>query len=124
MADLVLRLPPRAATSRIRIARGALDGLGAFVRATSAATRVALVTDTRVEALYGARARRSRARAGIAAVTLRLPPGEAAKSPATLARLWRAFAAAGLGRGDAVVALGGGVVGDVAGFAAATWLRG
>jgi 3-dehydroquinate synthase len=53
-----------------------------------------------------------------------LEPGEGSKSPAALVRLWEALLAAGLDRGGVVLALGGGVVGDVAGFAAATWLRG
>ncbi len=50
--------------------------------------------------------------------------GETAKSASELARLWEAFAASGVGRDGTVIALGGGVVGDLAGFAAATYLRG
>lgn len=50
--------------------------------------------------------------------------GETAKSPAELARVWEALAAAGMGRDGLVIALGGGVVGDLAGFAAASYLRG
>lgn len=50
--------------------------------------------------------------------------GETAKSPAELTRVWESLAAAGMGRDGAVIALGGGVVGDLAGFAAATYLRG
>ena len=53
-----------------------------------------------------------------------LPRGERTKRAAVLERLWSACASAGLDRDDALVALGGGVVGDVTGFAAATWLRG
>jgi 3-dehydroquinate synthase len=53
-----------------------------------------------------------------------LPPGERTKRPQSLVRLWDAFAAAGIRRHDLIVALGGGVIGDLAGFAAATWLRG
>jgi len=53
-----------------------------------------------------------------------IPSGEAHKTPATVANLWHAFAEKGLGRADTVVALGGGVTGDLAGFAAATWMRG
>jgi 3-dehydroquinate synthase len=88
------------------------------------ATRVALVTDARVGALYGEPARRALRRAGLAVTVLRVPRGERAKQSAELAKLWRALAAAGIGRHDVVVALGGGAVGDLAGFAAATWLRG
>ena len=122
--DLVVTYPGHDARSRIRIAPGALDVLGAFVRETTGAGRVALVTDRRVAPLWGAAATRALRRGGIAAVPFLVAAGERSKRPDVLARLWRGFAAAGLGRGDAVVALGGGVVGDLAGFAAATWLRG
>lgn len=53
-----------------------------------------------------------------------IPAGEEHKSPATIRALWSAFAAAGLGRKDCVVAIGGGVTGDLTGFAAATFMRG
>lgn len=53
-----------------------------------------------------------------------VPSGEANKTVSTVCLLWRAFASAGLGRSDAVVAVGGGVTGDLTGFAAATWMRG
>jgi len=53
-----------------------------------------------------------------------VPPGEAAKTLAVLSGIYEALAAAGVGRRGALIALGGGSVGDVAGFAAATWMRG
>ena len=53
-----------------------------------------------------------------------IPSGEEHKTPATVASLWHAFAEKGLGRKDTVFALGGGVTGDLTGFAAATWMRG
>ena len=53
-----------------------------------------------------------------------IPSGEEHKTPATVANLWHAFAERGLGRKDVVCALGGGVAGDLTGFAAATWMRG
>jgi len=53
-----------------------------------------------------------------------IPSGERFKTPATVANLWHAFSERGLGRRDAVCALGGGVTGDLVGFAAATWMRG
>ncbi|OGF16998.1 MAG: 3-dehydroquinate synthase [Candidatus Eisenbacteria bacterium RBG_16_71_46] len=123
-ADLKLRFPARAAASRIRIAPGGLDRLGAFTAGVTGARRAALVSDTRVAGLYGARALRSLRRAGLDAELVTVPPGERSKSVAALERLWRRFGAIGLGRRDCVVALGGGVIGDLAGFAAACWLRG
>ncbi len=124
MADLLLRYPATRASSRVRIARGGLDRLGAFVRAAIGARRVVVVSDARVARLYGARALRSLRAAGCAADLLRVPPGEGSKSLPRLALLWERCAALGLERADAVVALGGGVTGDLAGFLAATWLRG
>ncbi|MBP5227459.1 MAG: bifunctional shikimate kinase/3-dehydroquinate synthase [Kiritimatiellae bacterium] len=53
-----------------------------------------------------------------------IPSGEEHKTPATVMRLWQAFARAGIGRRDTVTAVGGGVTGDLTGFAAATWMRG
>ncbi len=53
-----------------------------------------------------------------------IPSGEQFKTPDTVMDLWRSFAANGLGRSDVVAALGGGVTGDLTGFAAATWMRG
>jgi 3-dehydroquinate synthase len=124
MADLLLRYPPARVLSRVRIVRGSLSRLGSFTRAVTGARRVALVSDARVASLYGAEALRSLERAGLRAHLLRVPPGERSKSPRRLASLWERCAALGLGRRDAVVALGGGVIGDLAGFLAATYLRG
>jgi 3-dehydroquinate synthase len=123
-ATLVVRYPTRPRRSRIRIAHGSLAGLGGFVRVVTGSRTVGLVSDPRVMSLHGGRARRSLARAGIRVVPLLVPRGERAKRPEVIARLWNRMAAAGLARADTIVALGGGVVGDLAGFAAASWLRG
>jgi len=122
--DLSLEFAAAPARSRVRIARGSLARLGAFARATLSARHVVLVCDARVGRLYAATAMRSLERAGFAVDQVELPSGEAAKRPAVLAGVWEAFARTGLARDGAVVALGGGVAGDLAGFAAATWLRG
>jgi 3-dehydroquinate synthase len=122
--DFSLEFAAAPALSRVRIARGALPRLGAFARATLAARHVALVTDARVRALHAGTAKRSLQRAGFAVDVIEVPAGEGAKRAHVLEGVWEAFAMAGLGRDGAVVALGGGVVGDLAGFAAATWLRG
>lgn len=124
MADLILRYPPSPVASRVRIAPGGLARLGTFVARTTGARRVVIVTDRNVARHHLPAARRAVRAAGIAVETIVVPPGERSKRAAVLDGLWRHFAALGLGRGDAVVALGGGMVGDLAGFAAATWLRG
>jgi 3-dehydroquinate synthase len=119
-----LRFRRAADTSLIQIRPGGLAGLGRFVARAARPARVVLVTDARVDALYGGPAARSLRAAGLRVTVARIPRGERAKRTEHLERLWGAFARAGLTRADAVVALGGGVVGDLAGFAAATWLRG
>ena len=108
----------------MRIACGGLDRLGAFTRLTTGARRAALVSDANVAALYAPRALGALHRSGVRASLVTLPPGERTKSAARLLRLWELLSRLDLDRSAAVVALGGGVVGDLAGFAAATWLRG
>ena len=76
----------------------------------------AVVADERVSKIWAERL-------GVAPFAT-IPSGEEHKTPATIAGLWHAFAEKGLGRKDCVVALGGGVTGDMTGFAAATWMRG
>ena len=85
--------------------------------------RVVLVAGRRVFALHGAGVRRALAALGPVQVVV-VPDGERFKGPRTLARLYDAFLSARLGRDGLVVALGGGVVGDTAGYAAATYMRG
>ena len=120
---LTVDLPGRAYD--IEIQRGMLDRAGERCRALlPRAVRLYLVTDSNVAPLYGARVERSLAAAGFQVKTSVVPAGEHAKNPEQLAQLWEDMMAFGLTRTDAVVALGGGVVGDLAGFAAATALRG
>ena len=82
------------------------------------------MTDETVAALHLPAARASLAAAGISAVDIIVPPGEASKSFASLERVCEAMIAARIERGDVVIALGGGVVGDLAGFAASVVRRG
>ena len=86
MADMTLTYPGYRASSRVRIAAGSLAGLGAFTRTLTGAPRVALVTDSRVGALWGAAAGRSLRAAGISVTTLVVPAGEGAKRAEVLVR--------------------------------------
>jgi 3-dehydroquinate synthase len=122
--ELELSIQGEPARSRIVIARGALARLGRFTRDVTGASHAVLVTDPLVHRLHGRDAVRSLRGAGLAVSVVQVPRGEAAKRVPRLERVWTALAASGLGRDGAVVALGGGSVGDLAGFAAATWLRG
>jgi len=122
--ELLLRFPGPVATSRIRIARGGLTRLGAFVRGTTDVREVVLVSDERVAKLHGSAALRALKKDGLAVERIVVPTGETAKQPHVLQGVWEGLAMSGLGRDGAIVALGGGAVTDLAGFAAATWLRG
>ena len=89
-----------------------------------AISRIAVVTNPTVAELYLARTEHSLAQAGFPIVTITIPDGEAHKTVATWTHVHDCLLAARLDRKSAVLALGGGVVGDIAGFAAATYQRG
>ena len=110
----------------IVIGEGAVQQLGEQVRAQGikAGTKVLVVTNPVVEEHYGAAALASLQGAGLEASTLVIEAGEDQKTPATVALIHDAAFERRLERGSLIVALGGGVVGDMAGFAAACWLRG
>ncbi len=110
----------------IAIAKGGLARLGGLARAAlgPACKRAALVADTHVDALYGAQAAAALAGADFDVARISVPAGEPAKSMTAYAVLCDQLVASGLDRSSVVVALGGGVVGDLAGFAAATLFRG
>jgi 3-dehydroquinate synthase len=86
--------------------------------------RTVIVSDETVAALHGPALAKALARAGIRSETVTVPPGEASKSFGELERLMDRLLATGLDRKDVIVALGGGVVGDLAGLAAALYMRG
>jgi 3-dehydroquinate synthase len=111
---------------RVEIGAGALARLGEAARASlpKAARKVALVSNARVFGLYGGRAVASLRAAGFEVSHWLMGEGERFKTIGTAERVLEFLSAVGLERSDAVVALGGGVVGDVAGFAAALYLRG
>ena len=103
---------------------GLLDQAGELLRPVLKGDLAVIVTDSNVEPLYAARLAGSLHRAGLRPAILEIPAGEESKSPAVLSELWEQMLDLGLTRADSVLALGGGVVGDLAGFAAATVLRG
>ncbi len=108
----------------IVIGRGLLASLGARVKALRSGARVALVTDESVARHHLAAAAAALKSAGIEAARITVPDGEGSKSYATFEKVCEAIVAARIERGDLVVALGGGVIGDLAGFAAASVRRG
>ncbi len=106
----------------IHIAPGRLDALAQVIPAN--ATSIALVTNPTIDALMGERVLKALSGCGIRIVTVMLPDGEAYKNWETLNVIFDAMLGAQLDRRTVVVALGGGVIGDMAGFAAALYMRG
>ncbi len=138
VAERVIRLAQRAGPGPVRIpivypggayniliGDGLLADLGqAMIGAGLRPGRCAVVSQPAVAAAHAGRLVAGLAEAGFHAAVVEMPDGEAHKTLATAAGLYDAFVAAGLDRRSPVIALGGGVVGDVAGFAAASYLRG
>ncbi|MCL1847935.1 MAG: 3-dehydroquinate synthase [Coriobacteriia bacterium] len=132
----------------IRVGAGVLAGLGGHLREVTrsagaspaaaapaaaeaatevvaeAATKAVVITDSNVGPLYLDAVRASLSEAGFEAFDLTIPAGEGSKNLAVATELWEALALLGIGRGDLVVGLGGGVVCDLAGFVASTYMRG
>ena len=107
----------------ITLGNGALDALPETLAATCPAAHYAVIADSTVADLYGERVR-ALAAAVAPCTLLRFPPGEWHKTRVQWESLSDAMAEAGIGRDGAVLALGGGVSGDLAGFVAATYRRG
>lgn len=110
----------------IFIGRGTLAHVGGVLRSVGVpeGSRIALVSPPTVASLYGESVGASLRAAGFRPFPCRIPDGERHKTLATVTSLYEQFLAGGLDRQGTVVALGGGVTGDVAGFAAATFMRG
>ncbi len=122
LVSLVLPRPPERC--EIIIGAGVADRLGEVVRRHVPAQQYVLVCDDIVADLHGERVLSRLREAGHAVEAVRLRAGEAHKTPGRWAALVEALGDLGLGRDGCIVALGGGVTGDVAGFAAATFGRG
>jgi 3-dehydroquinate synthase len=122
MQTINVDLPQRGYT--IHIARGQLDQLGKTTREVALHDRAMLVMDAKVAEPYGVVAKRALEDAGYTIVTHQLTALESRKTLSTVEGIYEAMLEAKLDRMSPVIALGGGVVGDIAGFAAATYLRG
>jgi shikimate kinase/3-dehydroquinate synthase len=109
---------------RVLIRAGLLDHVGPHLADLGWRGRVAVVSDRATASRYEAAVRHSLDAVGLSSVPIRVPGGESGKRLSVAARLWDALAREGIGRDGGILALGGGSVGDVAGFVAATYLRG
>lgn len=123
MAQLRVELGDRSYS--ILVERGLIPRLGPLVKAVlPRARRALIITDTNVGPRFGAIARASLEQAGIATMKAKVPAGEASKSLAQAYNLYTACVSADLERSSVIIALGGGVIGDLAGYVAATYMRG
>ena len=120
----MITVPLGDRTYPIHIGSGLLDCLGTHVVEALGEISVAVVTDDNVAPLYLDRAVKSLEAAGLRVCTITLPHGEQTKCLDQLMNLYTFLCDSRITRKDAVIALGGGVIGDLAGLAAATYLRG
>jgi 3-dehydroquinate synthase len=125
MKPSVVKVPVGGAVYEVVIGAGVLEDVGELVRMVAQNARhVAIVTDSNVVDLFGLTVERKLIDAGFDVHPLSIPAGEASKSWTVAGEVLEALAELRLDRDDLVLALGGGVVGDLGGFAAATYLRG
>lgn len=124
MREIFLDLAGRDESHHLLLGPGLRRYLGQLLAPLELPPRLFVITDRRVDRLYGQEARESLARGGYRASLLTMAPGERAKGWAVVQRLARELLAQGAHRGTALIALGGGVVGDVTGFLASIFLRG
>jgi 3-dehydroquinate synthase len=124
MQEIRLPLPGRDLSYRLVIEPGLRHRLGSLLSPFPFPSQVMLIADRRVARLHGAAALDSLAAAGLAPALLTTPPGERAKTWSVVQRLARELLARGAHRATPVIALGGGVVGDLAGFLASIFMRG
>ncbi len=109
----------------IKLGRGLLKQAGTLIREVHKGAKALIVSDSNVSPLYAPIVRDSLIRAGYRSVTvLTFPAGEKHKRLETVMHMYAALAKNQFDRSDVIVALGGGVTGDMAGYAAATWMRG
>ncbi|MBN1394040.1 MAG: 3-dehydroquinate synthase [Pirellulales bacterium] len=108
----------------VEIGRGNLDHLGQFLAERAETSHVVLITDENVHKLHATRAAESIGEREIDVDVIVVPPGEESKSPEVALSLWQGLLDLGADRRSVVATVGGGVVGDLAGFIAATFARG
>lgn len=113
-----------SSTYDVTIGCGLLERCGSAFRSLTVAQTLAVITDDNVDRLYSAKVISSLESVGFCVKKFVFPHGEESKTLETLSKVYDFLSENGITRSDAIVALGGGVVGDLSGFAAATFLRG
>ena len=120
----IVKVPLGSRNYDIKIGTGLLARVGRECARLALSHRCVIISDCNVAPLYGQAAQAALTKAGFAAALITIPASETAKSLRTLKACYDQLAAQRLERKSFIVALGGGVVGDLAGFVAATYLRG
>ena len=105
------------------IERGLLENCGKIIADTVKARNAVIITDDRVNSIYGETVKKSIEENGFTVSVFEFPNGEASKNSATLNDIYDFLCEKNITRSDILIALGGGVVGDITGFASATFLR-
>ncbi|MCM1024340.1 MAG: 3-dehydroquinate synthase [Prevotella sp.] len=108
----------------VLIGRGLLAECGKYIKDVSKAAKIAVITDDCVDGFHGEKVTQSLSENGFEVCKFVFPHGEQSKTPETLFRIWNFLCENNITRSDCLAALGGGVTGDITGFAAATYLRG
>ena len=108
----------------VRVRPGCLSSIGSALRELNLRGPIGLVSDEHIWPRYGAAALEALVSQGYAVQPVILPPGEANKTIHSIGRIWQGLVEGGIERSSCLVALGGGVIGDLTGFAAATYMRG
>ena len=133
LSELVFAAQTRAGAFRVtgmgsaydvRVVHHGLGQLGSELSLRGLSGPVMVVSDENVAGFYGEQVLEALREGGLQSSLFTLEPGEQHKSMASVQAMWQAFLESGIERGSTILALGGGVVGDLAGFAAATYLRG
>jgi len=123
-ADVACRVRTPTADYPVFVERGILDKLGDKMKQAGLSGTANIISDETVFSIYGARVKRMLEKAGFAVNSLMVPPGEASKNISQAIKIYDYLIQHRVERKDVIVALGGGMVGDLAGFVAATFLRG
>lgn len=122
MRKLIVRLKERS--YNIFIDKGLINNVGDYVSQISSCKRICIITDDNLNVLYGEKIKNHIEEKGYTVNIISIKPGEKSKSFENLLPIYNSLVNFNITRSDLIIAFGGGVVGDIAGFVAATFLRG
>lgn len=124
MSVLTVTLPPQEVNYELKIEHGLIHRVSSEISKVFTGSKIAVVTDETVYEFYGKNVTKNLEAAGFEVQCIVLPPGEQTKTFDSMPAIYSALAEFGLTRSDLMIALGGGVIGDITGFAASSYLRG